>query len=156
MSRIEQRVIPIDALTGRPVEGSFTIQQTIRARAALHKEGFVMLSQSEQIDALIQAKPGAEAHAVYLVLLTMVDYENWIHVDQGVIARRSAISQPHVSRAIAKLTELGVLIKGPKVGRFGTLRLNPSYGWKGKPHAYSSAVLDFQKARNAQQLDLGL
>lgn len=147
----QARVIPIDAYTGTPIEGSFHIAQHTRAPAALAKQGFVMLSQSDQIDALIKAKPGAEAHAVYLVLLTMVDYENWLYVDQTIIAKRADMNRPSVNRAIAKLITLGVLIKGPKVGRFGTLRLNPAYGWKGKPHAYRGAVIDFDKARAAQQ-----
>lgn len=144
-------VVPFDPITREIVEGSFEIRQHRRAPAALAKQGFIMVSQADALRELARAKPGAEAHAVFLVLLTMVDYENWMHVDQGVVSKESGVARSHVSRAIAKLVELGVLVRGPKAGRFSTLRLNPAYGWKGKPNNYRSAVVDFGKARAEAQ-----
>src|SRR3954454_9143714 len=42
------------------------------------------------------------------------------------------MKQPNASRAIKKLEELGVIIRGEKIGRISTWRLNPNAGWKGK------------------------
>jgi hypothetical protein len=42
------------------------------------------------------------------------------------------MKKENVSRATKKLVDKGILIKGLKVGRHQTYRLNAFYGWKGK------------------------
>lgn len=140
------RLLNVNADTGEIVEGAVYVSQVKRAKPAHGR--FFMLSQAEWITQLIADGIGFQDLKVLHALFTKVDFENWINVDQGVIAKMVAMRTPHVSRSIGNLIKLGVLIKGPKVGRFATYRMNPAYGWKGKPKNYQGAVVDFDKARS--------
>jgi hypothetical protein len=42
------------------------------------------------------------------------------------------MQKQNVNRAIKKLEALGIILRGPKVGRSSSWRLNPNAGWKGK------------------------
>lgn len=75
---------------------------------------------------------GAEALRVFLYLNCRLDFENIIQVQQTEIAERLKLKPPSVHRAIKKLESLGVILRGPKVGRSSSWRLNPHAGWKGK------------------------
>ena len=77
---------------------------------------------------------------VLLYLCGRLDFENYVHVPQQEIADYLGTSRPEVTKAITKLIEKGVLIRGPKLGRSSSYRLNPAYGWKG----------DNKKARDFQ------
>ena len=68
---------------------------------------------------------------VLLYLCGRLDFENYVHVPQQEIADYLGTSRPEVTKAITKLIEKGVLIRGPKLGRSSSYRLNPAYGWKG-------------------------
>ena len=75
---------------------------------------------------------GNEVLRVFLYLNARLDFENIIQVQQTEIAERLGMQPPNVHRAIKKLEELGVILRGPKVGRSSSWRLNPNAGWKGK------------------------
>ncbi|MBM7052310.1 helix-turn-helix domain-containing protein [Rothia sp. ZJ1223] len=49
------------------------------------------------------------------------------------IAEEMHRSRESVSRAISRFVERGVLLRGPRVGRSYTYRLDPSTAWRGKP-----------------------
>ena len=74
---------------------------------------------------------GAEALRVFLYLNSRLDFENVIQVQQIEIAEHLGMKKPSVHRAIKKLEELGVILRGPKVGRSSSWRLHPNAGWKG-------------------------
>ena len=69
---------------------------------------------------------------VLLYLIGKLDFENWVHVPQAEIADVLGMTAPQVSRSIAALTAKGLLTRGPKLGRVGTLRLSLNVGWKGR------------------------
>ena len=75
---------------------------------------------------------GNEVLRVFLYLNARLDFENIIQVQQTEIAERLGMQPPNVHRAIKKLEELGVILRGPKVGRSSSWRLNPNAGRKGK------------------------
>ena len=77
---------------------------------------------------------------VLLYLCGRLDFENYVHVPQQEIADYLGTSRPEVTKAITKLIEKGVLIRGPKLGRSSSYRLNPAYGWKGE----NKKARDFQ------------
>ena len=72
-------------------------------------------------------------YAVLMILLSRLEYENWIRVSQRTIAEELNLTQPQVSRAIKKLVEKNILIKeqDPSDERRSLCRFNPSFGWKG-------------------------
>jgi hypothetical protein len=77
---------------------------------------------------------------ILLYLCGRLDFENYVHVPQQEIADYIGTSRPEVTKAITKLVEKNILIRGHKIGRSSSYRLNPAYGWKG----------DNKKARDCQ------
>jgi biotin operon repressor len=73
-----------------------------------------------------------ETFRVFIYLNAILDFDNVISIPQNDIAKALKMKRPNVSRAIKKLEELGVIIRGKKVGRISAWRLNPNAGWKGK------------------------
>lgn len=65
-------------------------------------------------------------------LMSIMDFENYIGIDQTEIAEFIEIQRPHVSRSIKKLVEKGILEEGPKIGRNKSYTMNYHYAWKGK------------------------
>lgn len=72
-----------------------------------------------------------EDYRVLLALLAKLDWDNMIVLSQSELARELEMHRPNVSQAIRRLVDLGVIIKGAKMGVHQSYRLNPNYGWKG-------------------------
>ena len=72
-------------------------------------------------------------NAVLWILLSRLEYENWIRVSQKTVSEKLNLSQSQVSVAIKKLVKTGVLTKEEDPSDEGrTLyRLNLSLGWRG-------------------------
>ena len=97
-----------------------------------YASGWVMNSQ-EALELLATDKDlKGEAYKVLLLLLSRLDFENWIQISQQEIADLLDMRKQNVSRAILLLESKGILLRGPKVGRSYAFRLNPYFGWKGK------------------------
>jgi hypothetical protein len=73
-----------------------------------------------------------ETFRVFIYLNAILDFDNVISVPQKDIAKALKMQRLNVARAIKKLEELGVILRGAKVGRVSAWRLNPNAGWKGK------------------------
>ncbi|MCP4393510.1 MAG: MarR family transcriptional regulator [Alphaproteobacteria bacterium] len=65
--------------------------------------------------------------------MTEGDFENFIQVPQVEIARELRMHKQNVNKAIKLLLEKDILIRGPKIGKSSSWRLNPNYGYKGSP-----------------------
>jgi hypothetical protein len=76
---------------------------------------------------------------VLMYLLTRLDFENYIHVEQKEVGEQLRLQSSNVSKAISLLVDKGIVLRGPKVGRSYGWRLNPNFGWKGKVRNISSA-----------------
>ena len=72
-------------------------------------------------------------YAVLLILLSRIEYENWIRVSQKTMAQKLNMTRPQVSTSIKKLVEKNILIKEPDPSDEGRMlyRFNPSVGWRG-------------------------
>lgn len=77
---------------------------------------------------------------VLMMLLAELDYENFIQVAQIEIAEAIGMQKTHVSRAIRHLVDFDIIIKGPKIGRSVSYRLNPQFGWKGTVSNHKKAL----------------
>ena len=94
--------------------------------------GWIMNSQ-EALKLLATDKDlTGEVYRVLLLLMSHLDFENWIQISQKEIADALGIKKQNVSKAVILLESKGILLRGPKVGRSYAFRLNPYFGWKGK------------------------
>ena len=73
-----------------------------------------------------------EPRAVLDYLMSKLSFDNYIAVEQSVIASELVIHKANVSRSIKMLTEKGIIEKGPRLGKSWSYKLNPYYGWKGR------------------------
>jgi len=75
---------------------------------------------------------GLEGIVVFNALMARLDFENFIQVSQAEIAAELDMKRPNVNRAVKRLTDLGFIKQGPKVGKSYTYQLHPELAWKGK------------------------
>lgn len=78
--------------------------------------------------------------AVLLYLVSKMDFENGIFIQQVDIAKALDIDKHQTCKAIKKLVDKNIIVKAQKVGNVSSYSLNDYYGWKGK-------VSNMQKAR---------
>ncbi|RYZ92180.1 MAG: MarR family transcriptional regulator [Proteobacteria bacterium] len=85
------------------------------------------------------------------MMMSMMDFENFIGIDQTYIAKELSMEKSSVSRAIKILVDKEILIKGPKYSRMNSYNLNPTFAWRGtvesKFEKYPEKVIDLDKAR---------
>jgi hypothetical protein len=87
---------------------------------------------------------GEEGFAVFCSLASKLDFQNYILINQAQMARDMHMDRGNLNKAIKRLEDLGILVRGPKSGISPTFRLNPNVGWKGKGKAHFGAI---QEAR---------
>ena len=87
------------------------------------QEALELIAQDKEITGRI--------HRVLWLLVAHLDFENWIQLPQGEICRKLDMKKQDVSSAIKLLEKKEIIIRGPKVGRSYSFRLNPMLGWKG-------------------------
>ena len=86
-----------------------------------------------------------EHHRVLHFLFSRLDFENYIQISQTDIATALGMTKGNVSRAIKLLIEKKIVLKGPKIGRSSSFRLNPNFGWKGKVSSLREAQREHLK-----------
>ncbi len=85
--------------------------------------------------------------AILCYLFSKLDFENDIAIQQADIAKALEIDKHQTSKAMKKLVDKGVIMKGPKIGRASAYKLNINYGWKGK-------VVNFKKEQKKKAFDV--
>ena len=78
-----------------------------------------------------------ETLRVWMHLLSILGFENFIVIEQKEISKAIGVHVPHISRAIKVLVEKGLLIKGPRVGRSCAYRLSLKAAWRGNAKSYN-------------------
>ena len=56
---------------------------------------------------------------------------NYVHINQSEAARKLGIARPNISTSIKKLINLGIILEGPKAGKFCTYQVNPAVIYAG-------------------------
>lgn len=135
---MQRRVGSVDLDTGELMEGA-VLGMFYPKRQNGFRGGWVAMAQ-DALMALARMDLGDEARRVLLAVLARLDFENYILLNQAEIGDAIGIQRANVSRAIGKLEDAGVLIRGPKAGRSSTFRLNPSFGWKGSAANHREAL----------------
>ena len=93
---------------------------------------------------LAQQRLTGEQYSVLFALFNRLDFENFLRISRQEIADFLSMQPTHVSRAMKKLKELGIIIEGPPAGKFKTYRLNPFIAHKGSDRR--DTVKDFNSA----------
>lgn len=139
------RVGQVDMSTGEMMEGA-ALAVVFPKRKNGFKTGWVAVAQDPMLE-LARSDMGVEAWRVFAHLVSVLDFENWINLNQSAAAREMGMKQPGYARGVRKLIEVGVVLPGPKVGRNATFRLNPQFGWKGSAKGHNEALAERMKAR---------
>ena len=96
-------------------------------------KGWMAMGQDAALEiAKCRKELGGEGLAVFLYLVSHLDYNNSLMVPQAQIGEALGMKKQHVSRAMRKMAAMGVIIEGKKIGTMKTYRLSADYGWKGK------------------------
>lgn len=114
------------------------------------QEDFFMIFQNTLADLAKDRELTMEPTKVLLLLLSKLDFENFIHVGQQNIASELGMDKSSVSRAMKMLTEKQIILVGPKQGRLKCYRLNSNYGWKGKVRNLQDHRDDLKEQRRVQ------
>jgi DNA-binding MarR family transcriptional regulator len=80
----------------------------------------------EVLDKLAANLKGSEFR-VFLKLLRQLDYQNLKQIQQTQIADELEMQKQNVNRAINRLLKVGILLKGPRIGKSCSYRLNPHF-----------------------------
>jgi predicted transcriptional regulator len=131
-----QNKLIVDHQTGE-IESEYVLVATKR-RNGFQRGGWLAMSQTA-LDAIAEIDR-LEDMRVLMKLLAKLDFDNYIQVSQIDIATALNMDKSQVSRAMKRLIERGIILKGPKIGRSNTYRLNPHYGWKGSAKSHQKAL----------------
>ncbi len=97
-----------------------------------YSTGWIMNSQ-DALELLASDQDlSKESLRVLMFLMARLDFENWIQVTQKEISEKLGIKKSNISKAISLLEQKEIILRGAKLGRSNTFRLNPYFGWKGK------------------------
>ena len=104
-------------------------------------EGWVAMAQPALMALANANLSGGEARVLFAIL-SLLDFENWIQLNQSELADKIGMRRGHFNRALRILENENILIRGPKVSRSVTFRLNPNYGWKGSAKKHNEVLKD--------------
>lgn len=112
-------------------EGSIPISLGARLKSPYGLR-WVQVSQDFVEELASRSDIAKETLRVFLILNARLDFENELRVSQIELAEKMNLHKQAVNRAFKQLEDLGIIIRGPKVGRSSSWKLNPNAGWKGK------------------------
>ena len=123
------QVANYDINTGKFLEGVIVL---CGIKNNPYGKGWLMTSQ-EALKLIARDKEiTGETFRVFLYVVGILDFENWIYIPQKEIAEYLELKRSAVSRSIKVLLEKEIILKGERFGKSYTFRLNPYFGWKGR------------------------
>lgn len=75
-------------------------------------------------------------------MLCMCGIGNFVHFNQSAASRELGIAQPNISASIKRLVAMGIVLEGPKAGKFRTYQINPALAFSGGLQAGAKAQRD--------------
>ena len=99
-----------------------------------------MVLSQERSDMLSNSDLGLVDFKVLHKLISILDMDNLIAINQSEIAASMGLQKQHFSRSIKKLLTEEILIEGAKLGQHKSYRLNAYYGWKGSIENHNAAL----------------
>jgi biotin operon repressor len=98
----------------------------VKIKHSPYVNGFFMANQEALLTLAQDKEITGECYRVLFVLLTELDYENYIYIPQKEIGKKLGIRPQNVHRAVKVLLQKGILLSNER-----GYRLNHNYGWKG-------------------------
>lgn len=141
---MRRQLLTFDAHTGELLEG-LPVWFGVKERSPYGRR-WVGMNQDFLLEFAQRKDIGLEIWRVFGYLNSILDFDNMIHIPQTEIAKALDMKQPNVSRAMKKLEDLGIILRGKKVGRISAYRLNPNAGWKGKVRDLRPALHAVEKS----------
>lgn len=121
-------IIAYDKNTGEIVEG---VPVLCGVKRNPYDRGWIMNSQ-EGLEIIAKDKEiTGRIHRILWFLIARLDFENWIQITQKEICEELGMRKEDVSSGIKLLEKKDILLRGPKIGRSYSFRINPYFGWKG-------------------------
>ena len=121
-------ILAYDKNTGEVLEG---VPVFCGVKRNPYATGWVMNSQ-EALEIIAKDKEiTGRIHRILWFLVARLDFENWIQISQKEICEELNMRKEDVSSGVKVLETKRILIRGPKVGRSYSFRINPNFGWKG-------------------------
>lgn len=127
---MRRQLLTYDAATGELLDG-VPVWFGVKERSPYGRR-WVGMNQDFMFEFARRKDVGLEVWRVFGYLNGILDFDNMIHVSQKEIAEALDMKRPNVSRAMKKLEDLGIILRGAKTKRITAYRLNPNAGWKGK------------------------
>ena len=121
----------LDKETGEILDQSHGTFVFIPSRIKI-KEGWLMTFQDALAILAADKDLWGRPRAVLDYMMSRLNFENYIALEQKEIVDKIGIHKSDVSSAIKMLVEKGILEKGPRLGKSWSYKLNPFYGWKGR------------------------
>lgn len=121
----------LDRITGEAFDVPVYLNQAPQRRPTIYGERWFQMSQDPLLTLAQDRELWGVTRAVLDYLCGRLDFENWVYIVQKDIADHLGVKPPRISTALSKLLERRIIVRGPKVGRSSSYRLNPAYGWKG-------------------------
>lgn len=144
----QKRLGQVDMETGELLGEGFVAYVVPKRRNGFQKDGWIAMTQNTSaLETLANADLGDEARRVFLILLAHLEHENFILTPQAEMASKLKMEKPNFNRAMRKLEAEGVILRGPKIGRMVSFKLNPEYGWKGSAQKHVLALDEQRKLR---------
>jgi predicted transcriptional regulator len=89
--------------------------------------------------ALAQDDFGEKARVLFAIL-SILDYENWIVLNQVELSKKIGMRVGNFNRYLKVLEKKGIIKRGEKNKRNVTFCLNPDFGWKGSASNHKRAL----------------
>lgn len=139
-----KRVVQIDAKTGEVEDGIIVVVKP-KISNGFTEGWYAMALEIGKVFAHSDLE-GAD-FKVFFLMLTHLDFENRLLINQSEIARALGMHRQNVQRSIKKLLEMGTLLEGPKVGQSRSYQLNPNLAWRGSAANHKKALEKQRKQR---------
>ena len=120
---VKRQLGQVDLETGELLKG---VTVWVKIKRSPYVNGFFMANQEALLTLAQDKEITGECYRVLFVLLTELDYENYIYIPQKEIGKKLGIRPQNVHRAVKVLLQKGILLSNER-----GYRLNHNYGWKG-------------------------
>lgn len=88
------------------------------------QQAFVELAKDKRMD--------LKTKEVLMYLLGIMGFENIVAIEQKRVAEELGMQKQNVYRAFKQMLDIGVLERGPSIGKTKSYMINLQYVWKGK------------------------
>lgn len=147
----QKRLGQVDLDTGEIIEEGF-VAYVAPKRKNWFGTGWFAMSQ-EMLKVIATSGLSGNDYSVLMIMLSNLDYENLLVVNQAKLASEIGINRQHFSRSLRKLISKGIILQGPKIGVSRSFRLNPTFGWKGSASNHKKAVKTHLKLIEGKKKD---